>query len=57
MKAPIVNGERLVDRSELYKYDPPLYKVATTGKWVVVYYEGDTIPAYLQQEANNGEPD
>ena len=55
-KAPYINGERLVDRADLYKYETPLYKVATSGRWVVVYYAGDSIPAYLQ-EVNNGQSD
>jgi hypothetical protein len=47
IKVPEVNGSRSVDRCELYKYEKPLYKVATSGKQVVVYYEGDNIPAFL----------
>ena len=50
MKPEYINGQRLVERSELWKYEKPLYKVATDGTAVVVYYAGDSIPAWLQQQ-------
>lgn len=40
-------GVRLVSRADLISYEKPLYKVATSNKQVIVYYEGDDIPDYL----------
>ena len=46
-KVPFIDGQRIVNRHELGNYEVPLYKVATTSKEVVVYYEGDDIPEFL----------
>ena len=47
MKVPEIDGVRIINRHLLYKYEQPLHKVATDGKMIIVFYEGDTIPEYL----------
>lgn len=56
MRVPIENGQRVVDRCDLFKYEAPLYKVSTSGREVVVYYADDDIPQWLI-EANAGVQD
>ena len=50
-----VDGVRRVNRTDLYRYETPLYKVATENSDVIVYYAEDDIPAFLTAPAPQGD--